>query len=241
MGLQNDIYNQLKKAIIYGELSPGEKLSEIDCARNMNVSRTPIREAFRQLQAEGYITVLANRGAYVSKIPVQEIEEIYGVVSLLEGYAAGLTAKARSQSGLEELRRLQSKLAVLASKHKYLDYHAMNMEFHQRIRELSGNATLSRVITELRARIYRYRLTSTAIPGRLERYTSDHEKVVGAIAERDSARARKCMTSHVNAVKDTLISFLRSNQSSIVRSPAAGADVETSKGLTNFRKSRRET
>jgi DNA-binding GntR family transcriptional regulator len=218
MALQNDIYNRLKTAIIYGELNPGEKLSEIEFAKKMNVSRTPIREAFRQLQAEGYITVFVNRGAYVSKIPVEEIAEIYDIVSLLEGHAAGLAAKSISESGLKELKRLQHKLAVLASKNKYHDHFEMNIIFHQRIRELSGNASLAKIVAQLRARIYTYRLTSTTIPGRLERYTSDHAKIVAAIAKGDSAQARKCMMNHVTLVKKTLTHFLRSNQSSVVRS-----------------------
>lgn len=222
MGLQNKIYNRLKKAIIFGELNPGEKLSEIEFAKKMNASRTPIREAFRRLQTEGYISVFENRGAYVSKMPIEEIEEIYDLVSMLEGYAAGATAKSISKSGLKELITLQKKLAVFALKNKYPDHHATNMIFHHRIRELSGNASLVKITNELRARIYRYRLSSTTIPGRLKRYTADHEKIVSAIARKDSAGARKFMMNHVNCVKNTLLYFLKSNQSSIVRSGLSG-------------------
>ncbi|NIN91778.1 GntR family transcriptional regulator, partial [bacterium] len=110
MSLQEDIYDRLKKSIIYGELSPGEKLSEVALAGKMKVSRTPIREAFRQLQMEGYITVESNKGAYVSKLPPEEIEEIYDIISLLEGYAAELTARRVKDSELRELRELQEQL-----------------------------------------------------------------------------------------------------------------------------------
>ncbi len=72
MALPKDIYDKLKNAIIYGELGPGEKLSEFQLAKEMRVSRTPIREAFRQLQMEGYVSVVYNKGAYVTKLPIEE-------------------------------------------------------------------------------------------------------------------------------------------------------------------------
>ncbi len=80
--MQKEIYQKLKKAIIYGELSPGEKLSEVRLAKSLDTSRTPIREAFRQLQAEGYISLELNKGAYVSKLPPEEIAEVYNLLSL---------------------------------------------------------------------------------------------------------------------------------------------------------------
>ncbi len=87
-------------------MSPGEKLSEVDLTKKMNVSRTPIREAFRQLQMEGYITVLPNKGAYVSKLPPEKIEEIYDIVCLLEGFAAALAAPKVNVPELNQLNRI---------------------------------------------------------------------------------------------------------------------------------------
>lgn len=211
MSLQNDVYNKIKKAIIYGELGPGEKLSEIDVAKELDVSRTPIRETFRQLQMEGYITFVPNRGAFVSRLSPEEVEGIYDIVSLLEGYGAGLAAKTVSESELKELKRLQKKLVVLASKKKYREYIEANTAFHRHITSLSGNASLDRVVTELRARIYRYRLTSVTIPGYLQRYASDHEKIAGAISDRDSVQAEKYMRDHVNFVKKILVTHLKMN------------------------------
>ena len=211
MSLQNDIYNKLKKAIIYGELSPGEKLSEIELAKKMNVSRTPIREAFRQLQMEGYITVSPNKGAYVTKLPPEEIEEIYNLVSLLEGYAAELTAQKIDNSELNELRKIQKKLVFFASRSKYQDYIKWNTEFHHLITRLSGNNNLVKVSTDFRTRIYRYRLISVTILGYLEKYASDHEKIINALKKRDPVLAKKYMEEHVNFVKKILVNFLKGN------------------------------
>jgi DNA-binding GntR family transcriptional regulator len=211
MSLQKDIYHRLKDAIIYGELSPGEKLSEIELAEKLNSSRTPIREAFRQLQMEGYIRVSPNKGAYVTKLPLEEIEEIYDMVSLLEGHAAELAARRIDHSELTELKKIQKRLVFFASRNKYQGYIKENTEFHHFITDLSGNKNLVKINTELRARIYRYRLISVTIPGYLERYASDHEKIINAISKKDSARAGKYMRGHVSFVKKVLVNFLKQN------------------------------
>ena len=211
MSLQQDIYDRLKKSIIYGELSPGEKLSEVALAGKMKVSRTPIREAFRQLQMEGYITVESNKGAYVSKLPPEEIEEIYDIISLLEGYAAELTARRVKDSELRELRELQGQLVVSASRKKYREYIEKNTEFHHVIARLSGSKKLVKIINELRTRIYRYRLVSVTIPGYLEEYASHHEDVIDAIGRKDFLSARKYMQEHVIFVKEVLVNFLNEN------------------------------
>jgi len=213
MLLQEEIYNKLKKSITYGELSPGQKLSEIALANEMNVSRTPIREAFRQLQMEGYITVSPNKGAYVNKLPPEEIEEIYNIVGLLEGYAAELAAKKINNSELEELRKIQKRLVFFASRNRYRDYIKGNTDFHYFITCLGGNNHLIKINTELRTRIYRYRLMSVTIPGYLERYASDHEKIIYAISKKDSNHAKKYMKEHVNFVKEILVNFLKENPS----------------------------
>lgn len=203
MSLQEDIYNKLKTAIIYGEFTPGQKLSEVELASNLSVSRTPIREAFRQLQMEGYITVSPNKSAQVSKLPLAEIEEIYDIITLLEGYAAELGSKRINSSKLNELRQLQKKLTFFASKKNYHDYIEANTTFHLLIAGLSGNSNLVRTINELRTRIYRYRLTSVTIPGYLGKYASDHHEIINSIAKGDSVLARKHMKDHVTFVKKT--------------------------------------
>jgi len=213
MSLQKDIYNKIKTGIIYGELSPGEKLSELELANKLNSSRTPIREAFRQLQMEGYITVSPNKGAYVSKLPPEEIEEIYNIVSLLEGYGAELAVPKIDNSELNELKKIQKRLVFFASRNKYQDYIKENTEFHHLITRISGNKNLVKINTELRARIYKYRLISVTIPGYLEKYASDHEKIINAISKKDSALAGKYMRGHVNFVKKILVNFLKENLS----------------------------
>jgi DNA-binding GntR family transcriptional regulator len=225
MSQQNDIYNRLKTAIIYGKLKPGRKLSEIECVKTFNVSRTPIREVFRQLQAEDYITVIANKGAYVRKIPPEEIDEVYDIVGMLEGRAAELAAKLISKSEIKELRKLQDKMNVIKTKNQYRDYFQINLLFHQRIRELSGNVTLSKLVTDLRARsIIRYQIILVA-PTYMKKFISDHEKIVVALAKKDSARAKRCMMNHINHVRKIAVNFLKTDQNGLINSDLSGLDI----------------
>jgi DNA-binding GntR family transcriptional regulator len=211
MSLQHIIYNKIKKLIINGELSPGEKLSEVELAKNLNSSRTPIREAFRQLQMEGYIVAPPNKGAYVCKLPAEEIENVYDIICLLEGYAAERAATKIQNAELNNLVKLKKRLLFYASNKKYRDYIELNTEFHRFITQIGGNPILAKTVTELRSRIYRYRLTSVTIPGYLEKYALDHEKIINALKIKDPVRARKLMGKHVSFVKDILVNFLKEN------------------------------
>ena len=209
MSLQEDIYNKLKKSIIYGELSPGEKLNELDLAKKLQVSRTPVREAFRRLQVDGHVTFLTNKGVFVTKLPPDEIQETYNIIGILEGYAAELAAGNISGKDLKILRKFQKELNQLASQNKYHDYAEKNYEFHRFITTLSRNKTLVNTISSLRSRVYTYRFISVTIPGYLEKYASDHEHIIDAIEKNDSGRARNCMKKHVDFVNDILVSFLK--------------------------------
>ncbi len=211
MSAQKEIYQKLKRAIIYGELNPGEKLSELELAKSLQTSRTPIREAFRQLQAEGYISLELNKGAYVSKLPPEEIAEVYNLLILLEGYGAELSAQRISPAQLDQLKRIQEKLIGYTEKKKYRDYMEKNDEFHRLLTLFSANKNLVRTVSELRVRIYRYRLNSVIIPGYLDRYVSDHEKILEALGRHDAQKARKGMRDHVRFVKEVLLKFLKEN------------------------------
>lgn len=186
-------------------------MSEVSLAKNLDTSRTPIREAFRQLQAEGYISLVSNKGAFVSKLPLEEIAEVYNLLGLLEGYAAELAAQRITAAELDTLKRLQWKLRGYAEKKNFREYMEKNDAFHRMISVFSTNNMLVKTISELRARIFRYRLNSVIIPGYMGYYVSDHEKIIEALGNRDALKARKHMKGHIQFVKDILVKFLKAN------------------------------
>jgi DNA-binding GntR family transcriptional regulator len=114
--LREQIVSSLRESIIKGELYSGQKLTEPDLAEKLGISRTPIREAFRQLESEGFLTVIPRRGAVVSRITRKEIDDFYELKSLLEGYAARIAAEKITEKGIEKLRKINEQLTVLAEK-----------------------------------------------------------------------------------------------------------------------------
>ena len=206
-----NIYKKVKNMIVSGVLNPGEKLYEVELAKTLNVSRTPVREAFRQLQMEGYITVFPNKGAFVSKLPPEEINETYSVIILTEGFAAGLAAQNISKPELNELKKIQKKLISYVSEKKYRDYAEKNTDFHYLITHSSGNKMLTKFTNKLRSHVYRYRLTSVTVPGYLEQYVSHHEKIIDAISKKNATAAKNYMEEHVTFVKTVLVNFLQEN------------------------------
>lgn len=211
MSLQENIYNQLKERIISGELSPGEKLNEIEIGKKMNVSRTPIRESFRRLQVDGYVTFTPNKGVFVTKYPPEEIKEAYDIIGILEGYAAELAANNITDKELTILRNHQNKLTEYSLEQRNHEYAEENHKFHQYIISLSGSSTLVKTISALRSRVFKYRFISVTIPGYLEKYASDHEQIIDSLEKKDSVRAGICMKNHVDFVKNILVSFLKDN------------------------------
>lgn len=207
--LQIDVYHKLKNLIIFGELSPGEKLSEVELSKKLNSSRTPIREAFRQMQTEGYIDVFPNKGAFVAKLPIDKIVEIYDVISLLEGHAGELATNKMSKIHIKELQKIQRKLRLYASQNKFQEYVITNTEFHNLIMRLSGNSALIRINDSLRMQVYRYRMIVVMIPGHLENYILDHERILDAIGEKNAVSAGKFIREHVCRVKEILATFLK--------------------------------
>lgn len=206
-----DTYDRLKNLIISGELSPGEKLSETELAKKLSASRTPIREAFRQLQSEGHINIIHNKGAYVAKLPPKNIEEIYSIIALLEGYASEIMTEKVTSVDIKELRKMAQRMTLYASHKKYQEYTILNSEFHRFMTHFSGNSILIKIYEELRMQVYRYRMMSITIPGHWETYLLDHERIIDALSKKDALLVGRLTREHVSRVKKILVDFLKNN------------------------------
>ena len=142
--LSRMVAEEIKDAILKGVLRPGNKLVETELTRSLGVSRTPLREAFRELAAEGYITVIPHKGSYVSTISEEEVLDLYSITSVLEGLATRL-ATPTFQKGpeRENLLALHEDLKAKCRIGDVDSYWASNRNFHQFIAENSGNGRLT--------------------------------------------------------------------------------------------------
>lgn len=202
-------YNKIRNAITFGELKPGERLIERDICESFEVGRTPLREALRQLQMEGYVEVLPNRGAVISTISINDVEEIYSIVAVLEGFAVESATGELNKAHEQKLKSLQSSLKKHGLDKAYRKWLENNALFHAYFSEISGNNNLFPVIDWLRKKIYRYRFMAITIPGHIDEYIEAHEKILKAVFAGDQIAAGNAMREHVTHVKKVLLDYLQ--------------------------------
>ena len=204
-------YQCLRDAITFGRLKPGEKVIEETVSEMFGLGRTPLREALRQLEKEGFIDVFPNRGAVVRKISVEDLAQVYAVLAILEGYAVESAVGSMNPSVINELKRIEKELTRAAREKdfkKWLDHNAL---FHGIFQQVSGNTVLSESILNLRRRTYRYRALALSIPGHVEEYLADHRRILEAASEGKEEKASKAMRRHVQGAGRILVNFLREN------------------------------
>ena len=168
------------------------------------MSRTPIREAIRKLELEGFCYFLP-QGAYVSEISKKDIADVFEIRAALESLAAGLAAERITEEELEELQQFLLKVTVnaeLGDLEKVVD---SDTEFHDLIYQASRNSYLVQIIYNLRERIQRFRSTSLSYPGRIKQTLDEHCKLMEAISGRDIIQARLLAQKHIENAEVSML------------------------------------
>lgn len=189
--LREKILENIRDAIISGTLKAGSRVSEPDLAERYGISRTPIREAFRQLESEGYLTVIPRRGAVVSEFNLKEVEDFYAIKSILEGYAARKACENLTEKELERLQTINNRLAGLAEVNDIKNFCKTHDEFHAMFINASDNEKLKELIFGLVSRFQRLRYMSLSLPGRMKISVQEHEKIIDAFRQKDAEAAEK--------------------------------------------------
>lgn len=207
-GAVEQAYNAIRADIVSGRLGAGARVTAGPIAGRLGISRTPVREALRRLDAEGIVVLEANRGAHVKAAKWAEIEEIFNLRVLLEGYAAELGAQHLTLEAIERLATLNDEMRFLA-KHKEGEYllniRERNAEFHKIIIEGSGNSRLSALIgtiVESHLILWTYQNYNQED---LARSMESHGELVDALRNRDGAWASSVMRSHLLGAKHVMI------------------------------------
>ncbi|HOV79140.1 MAG TPA: GntR family transcriptional regulator [Bacillota bacterium] len=209
--LREMVFESLREAIILGRLKPGERLMEIQLAEEMGVSRTPVREAIRKLELEGFVVMVPRKGAYVAGISLKDIVDVFEVRAALEGLAAGLAAERITDGELEQLER--SLIQVNVSSPGDINVIAEgDSSFHNLIYLASRNQRLVQIITHLQEQIQRFRMTTLSQPGRTKIALDEHKKIVEAISERDIELAQTLAREHIENAEQILLNALREEE-----------------------------
>lgn len=192
--LREKILETIRESILKGTLKPGEKVAEPELAERFGISRTPIREAFRQLESEGYLTVIPRKGAVVTALSERDVDEFYAIKSILEGYAARLAAEQLSERDIERLEAINAKLATLAAEGDVKSFYRVHNEFHDLFIRAAGNEKLQELIEQVGMKFNRLRMASLSLPGRMEISVVEHEKLIEAFKAGNSAEADRLVS-----------------------------------------------
>ena len=195
--LHEEIVNNLRDMIMTGELEEGDKIKENELCTSMGISKTPLREALRVLSAEKIIKLVPNRGSYVCKPNLEEIKEMFDVMSVLEGICARTAAEKMKDSDLARLEKLHEKLEENFQRRDQKNYIKFNDLFHTFLQELAGNQTLNQIIYGLRQKILLYRFKSLNLPGRFEKSIQEHRELLKTFQERDPEKAEILIKTHL--------------------------------------------
>ncbi len=199
------VHRELERRILEGELAPGDKINEEDIAGQLSVSRGPVREAFRVLESSGLVRLEKNRGVFVRQVSIAEADEIYEVRAGLDHLVGRLVATRISPPELGELRELLKRMQSAARARDVDAYYPLNVRFHDRLVELTGNRTLvaayRRLVNELH--LYR-RQTLAGDPDSFPISTREHAQIVDALARRDPERAGTLLHEHAMESRNRL-------------------------------------
>jgi DNA-binding GntR family transcriptional regulator len=210
--LHQEVAGRLRQRIFDGELAPGSFLDEVQLALDMEISRTPLREALKVLTVEGLVRHEPRRGCFVAEVTEQDLDEIFPVIALLEGRCAYEAAVHATDADLEALEELHARLARHAKAKRVNDYYAANFAIHEAIIALAGNRWLAQVITDLRKIVKLSRLQQLRAPGRLEQSLSEHLAVFAALKARDAEGAEAAMKTHLTRQRGALRDLARAQR-----------------------------
>jgi len=195
--LADDLRRRLEEEIFSGDLAPGSRLDETRLAGRFGVSRTPVREALLQLASAGLIEMRPRQGAVVAKITVQELLQMFEVMSELEAVCARLAARRMTDAERQQLRKIHARCGKLAKRSDPDAYYDANRDFHEVIYAGAHNAFLEDSTRKLRNRLSPFRRFQLRHPGRLQKSWSEHDTVVRALLDGDPERAEQALRGHV--------------------------------------------
>ena len=210
--LRELVFENIRQAIVKGIFAPGERLMEIQLADDLGVSRTPVREAIRKLELEGFVVMIPRRGTYVANLSIKDINDVYEIRISLDVLAAGLAAERIEPEELEELNRLLLEISEAAKTGPMEKIVKLDTAFHDVLYKASRNDRLRNIINNLREQITGIRGTSMRYPGRLADTLEEHRALVDSIAARDSERAQAAARIHLENAEHTLLKAMAEEQ-----------------------------
>ncbi len=203
MKISAQIRLRIESAIASGELEPGDAIDEVALASQHKVSRTPVREALLQLQAQGILSSTPRGGCIVAKMNLQQLLSLWELLAELEGVAVRLACERMTPEEIKALVKQHRSSQKLAKNEDMEGWQEANLAFHEIIYEGARNPFLRQEVMRIRSRTGAYRRHAFGALGRIKSSYEQHEKIVNALDKRDVAAALACMSDHMRPGRDS--------------------------------------
>jgi DNA-binding GntR family transcriptional regulator len=202
-------YERLRQDIVDGTFLSGEALSEARMATRYGISRTPMREAIKQLAKTGLVRLVPSRGAFVAELAPHDVVEIYQLREQLDGLATRMAAALVTDAELKELRAETDQAIAYSRRDEPRRAFDLAIVTHRRITRISSNGRLLRILEHLEDEARRLSHLTFRSPGRLSAALREHQQIVKALSSRDPELAQELMCAHLRADRDAALAQLR--------------------------------
>ena len=202
--LRESIADAVREAIIAGSLKAGMKLSEPELAVRFGISRTPIREAFRQLDTEGFLKIIPRRGARVVPLSEKDVGEFYDVKSVLEAHAAKLATPRLSEADMNKMEQLNNDMEKHHHAGDFKTVFKLHNHFHDVFLKACGNEQLYQLLQMLISKFQRFRMV-LALTGKSEGSIAQHRQVIAAFRKRDAVSASQLVAENALFGKEIIV------------------------------------
>jgi DNA-binding GntR family transcriptional regulator len=221
--LHLSVAQRLRSLIVEGGIAPGQKLNERELAAQLQVSRTPLREALKLLTAEGLVEHLPNRGATAVQLSANDVAHAFEVMAALEGLSGELACARITDEEIAELQALNFEMRAHHARRDLRAYYRLNARIHQAINRAARNPVLSEVYDRLNARLQALRFSSNFDAEKWNAAVRDHDAMIEALQARDGARLRSILVSHMQHKLDVVLAHLAGKAGSSAGASSAQA------------------
>lgn len=193
---KDSIYNLLKQWIVEGKLEPAEKISDLEIAKIFHVSRTPVREALKRLEAQKLIVMKPGKSTIVSEIETDNIDQWYQPMTVLQQLATKIAASKMTPEHISRLKEINEDFRIAIEKNKYLDSFEYDKEFHEYILQVAGNEYIIDFCNTLMIHIQRLEYKHFRTGGKIIQSVADHQKIIQAFEIKDEFMAQQMMLNN---------------------------------------------
>jgi DNA-binding GntR family transcriptional regulator len=202
------VYNKLRQSIIKGKLKPGQKVVMAELAKGFGLSETPVREAIRRLESEGYIDFTPHMGAIVTKIDEGELVEIYLIRIALEELATRLASPHITEKDIDFLNKKNREMEMAIQQGRYENLAAINKAFHLRIYKAAPFPRLYKMICDLWDTFERWPSVFSYVPERAAASVDEHKKIIQALRARDMDQADRLIKEQKERTMEALQKYM---------------------------------